>query len=102
MGFNDDVSKRWTEVYPILASSPVKIQRVNWMDANNLILHTDLGVVHCGEYDRDKLVSQLGKLDRMRQLSKYLDSANVRYLDFRDLSSTKVKFRSLTLVTPTN
>ncbi len=91
LGFNDYVSKQWAEMYPILASSPVKIHRVNWTDANNLVLHTDLGVVHCGNYDRETLTAQLDKLDRMRQLPKYLNSANVMYLDFRDVSTTTAK-----------
>ncbi len=94
LGFNDHVRHKWEEIYPLLASSPVKIQQVNWLDRNNLILHTELGVVHCGNYDRDTLISQLDTLDRMRELPKYLNSANVRYLDFRDVSSPIAKFRS--------
>lgn len=94
LGFNDYVSQHWGEMYPILASSPVKIQGVNWTDANNLVLHTDLGVVHCGPYDRETLTSQLEKLDRMRELPKYLNGANVMYLDFRDVSTTTAKLPS--------
>lgn len=94
LGFSDHVSRHWAELYPLLASSPVKIHQVNWLDANNLILHSELGIVHCGNYHQDTLISQLEQLDRMRELPKYLNSTNVRYLDFRDISSTTAKFRS--------
>ncbi len=90
-GFNDTIQTRWAEIYPLLASSPVQIKRVNWLDVNNLILHTDLGVVHCGEYDRETLIAQLDHLDRLRQLPKYLNSTSFLYLDLRDISATTAK-----------
>ncbi len=93
LGFGDHVQEHWAELYPLLASSPVHINQINWLDRNNLILATELGVVYCGNFEREIFAKQLLKLDRLRGLPQVINTAQIRYLDLRDLSTTTAKFR---------
>lgn len=74
---------QWPHLYRALSRSPVKVSQVDWRDATNLILKTELGTVHLGPYS-SKLVEQLNALDQMRKLSKYLSSNQVGYINLEN------------------
>ncbi|MCS6960393.1 MAG: FtsQ-type POTRA domain-containing protein [Pseudanabaenaceae cyanobacterium SKYGB_i_bin29] len=92
VGFDDQVRAHWAELYSLVARSPVAISQINWLDRNNLILATELGVVHCGNFERETFAKQLAKLDRMRSLPQVIKGNNIKYLDFRDLAAPTAKF----------
>lgn len=74
---------QWPPLYQAIRHSPVKIFEIDWRDATNLILKTELGTVHLGPYS-SKLTDQLNALDQMRKLSKYLSSNQVGYINLEN------------------
>ncbi|MEY3870818.1 MAG: cell division protein FtsQ/DivIB [Microcoleaceae cyanobacterium] len=73
----------WPKFYQTLSSSRVKILEVDWQDPGNIILKTDLGLVHLGPYT-PQLPEQLQVLDQMRELPKQLDFSKISYLDLKN------------------
>jgi len=73
----------WPKFYQTLSSSRVKILEVDWQDPGNIILKTDLGLVHLGPYT-PQLPEQLQLLDQMRELPKQLDFSKISYIDLKN------------------
>jgi cell division protein FtsQ len=74
---------QWPSLYQAIRHSPVKIFEIDWRDAANLILKTELGTVHLGPYS-SKFADQLHALDQMRKLSRYLSSNRVGYINLEN------------------
>lgn len=72
----------WSKVYQVVRRSPVKVSEIDWQDPENLILKTELGVVHMGPYS-SQLGEQLKVLDRMRHLSAKLNGRRIDYIDLK-------------------
>lgn len=70
----------WKLVYPFIRRSPIKIYEINWEDPANLILKTELGVVHCGPYS-PRFGEQVTRLGQMGDLPNQIDLAQVAYID---------------------
>jgi cell division protein FtsQ len=87
LGFDDQVAQVWAEAYEHISNSPVKITQVDWRDKSNLILTTELGLVHCGMYKSNTLARQLKTLDRLRELDRIIDHQSFLYLDLSDPST---------------
>jgi cell division protein FtsQ len=84
----------WTQIYPILSRSPVKVSEVNWDDPNNLILKTELGLVHFGMYS-SSFANQLQALDQMRRLPNQLNPSQIAYIDLRNPNSPSIQMNTL-------
>ncbi len=74
---------QWPPLYQAIRHSPVKIFEIDWRDATNLILKTELGMIHLGPYS-SKFADQLNALDQMQKLSKYLSSNQVEYINLEN------------------
>ena len=81
----------WRLLYQGLSRTPVKVFEVDWQDPGNLILTTELGVVHLGPVS-SKLNEQLLVLDRLRQLPNRLDAGDIAYIDLKNPASPSIKF----------
>ncbi|WP_449419586.1 cell division protein FtsQ/DivIB [Phormidium nigroviride] len=79
----------WPQFYSALSRSPVKVFEVNWQNPGNLILMTELGIVHLGPYS-SRMAEQLTVLDKMRQLPKKLDSSKIGYIDLKNPASPMI------------
>jgi cell division protein FtsQ len=79
-GLQPQYKRYWPQVYATIHRSPVAIQSIDWSDPSNLVLATDLGVVHLGPYSPE-LEQQLAMLDKMRNLPDHMQSAEVAYID---------------------
>jgi cell division protein FtsQ len=75
---------QWVSLLRTLRQTPQKILGVDWQASNNLVLKTDLGLVHLGPYNRDLLIEQLRVLDQMRNLPQQLDLKQLDYIDLTD------------------
>lgn len=93
LGNPDSYRSHWSEFYPILRQSPVKVQMMDWRNPGNLILATDVGVVHLGPYSH-RFFSQLKAIDRLRDLPKRMTSQPMEYLDLRNPSNPIVQLRA--------
>lgn len=72
----------WSQLYPVIHRSPVKVSQIDWQDSENIKLKTELGMVHLGPYS-DQLSEQLNVLDRLRQLSAKLNGRQIAYIDLK-------------------
>ncbi len=79
-GKQEQYRSDWAKLYQEIRRSPVKITEVDWRDPNNLILKTDLGIVHFGAYS-PSFANQLRTLDRMRQLPTSVNPSQIEYID---------------------
>lgn len=73
----------WAEVYQAINRSPIKVYEIDWRDPGNLILKTELGIVHCGGQGR-LLVEQLRILDQMRNLPAQVNPSQIDYIDLKN------------------
>ncbi|NEQ27613.1 MAG: FtsQ-type POTRA domain-containing protein, partial [Microcoleus sp. SIO2G3] len=67
-GMRSEYRSQWALLYPMVSTSPVKISEIDWRQPSNLILKTELGMVHCGAFS-ERFEQQIRALDRMRQLT---------------------------------
>ncbi len=70
----------WNQLYQAVNSLKVKVSEIDWQNPNNLILKTELGVIHLGAYS-SKLSDQLRRLEEMRYLSTKVNLQDVAYID---------------------
>ncbi|AFY72668.1 cell division septal protein [Synechococcus sp. PCC 7502] len=85
LGINQRVLGLWRRLYTQISRSPIKIFKLDFRSADNLILSTELGLIHCGDYTYDKMEKQIQMLDRLRNLPK---------------STTNLKFTHIDLINP--
>lgn len=90
IGMRGSDRTQWVEIYSQLThyqqNSPdaVQITEIDWRSPSNLILKTELGVVHLGVYQSNQyLAEQLQALTQMRQLPKEMNGRQVAYIDLR-------------------
>jgi cell division protein FtsQ len=81
----------WQLLYKSLSRTPVKVFEIDWQAPGNLILTTELGVVHLGPFS-SKFNEQLSVLDRMRQLPNRQDAGEIAYIDLKNPASPSIKF----------
>ncbi len=72
----------WVQLYRAILHSPVRIRELDWSDPANLILKTELGIVHCGVYG-SRFADQLMTLSKMRRLPSHADYSKVAYIDLK-------------------
>ncbi len=80
----------WHLLYKSLSRTPVKVFEIDWQEPGNLVLKTELGVVHLGPLT-SRLDEQLLVLDRMRQLPNQLDSGQIAYIDLKNPASPSLQ-----------
>jgi cell division protein FtsQ len=68
----------------------VQITQLDWHDPNNLILHTEIGLVHCGPYNK-QFEQQLVAIDHLRNLNQYPEAQGIEYLDLSRPDSPYLK-----------
>ena len=86
IGNPDQYRPHWPQVYEALSRSPVKVYEINWQDPANLMMTTEIGVVHLGAYS-PQFSQQLRVLDRMRNLPDQVDLESVDYIDLQNPAS---------------
>ncbi len=93
IGIQSQYRLQWVKLYEAVSRSPVKISTIDWREPSNLILHTNLGLVHCGPFG-DRFPDQLHVLDRMRKLSDNIDADEIAYIDLRNPDMPMVELTS--------
>lgn len=90
IGFTEQYRQYWHPLYKSLSRSPVKVFEINWEDPGNLILTTELGLVHLGQYS-SRFSEQLNVLDRMRELPNKIDVRRIAYIDLKNPESPLIQ-----------
>lgn len=89
----------WSQLYPVVSQSPVKVSEIDCQDPTNIILKTELGLVHLGAYT-PQLSQQLQVLDQMRQLPKQLNISQVAYINLKNPRTPSVQMNQKETVNP--
>lgn len=92
LGFEEQYRSHWVELYPLILGSPVKIIQVDWRDPSNLILKTQLGVVHLGPFS-DRFSKQLQVLAKMQKLPSRVPPNRIAYLDLSNPDAPAVRLK---------
>ncbi|HAC65540.1 MAG TPA: cell division protein FtsQ [Cyanothece sp. UBA12306] len=92
LGFEQQYRSHWMEIYPLIVASPVKITTVDWRNPSNLILKTELGMVHLGPFS-DRLAKQLQTLAKMRKLPSRVPTNRISYLDLSNPDAPSVRLK---------
>ncbi|MCU0526438.1 MAG: FtsQ-type POTRA domain-containing protein [Elainella sp. Prado103] len=93
IGIQAQYQSQWVKLYEAISKSPVEIQTIDWREPSNVILHTEIGLIHCGPYSETRFAEQLRVLDRMRKLPDNIDADEIAYID---LSNPKMPMLELT------
>ncbi len=80
----------WSQLYPSLNQSSVKIMEIDCQDPTNLILKTELGNVHLGA-PSPQLPEQIKLLAQIRHLSAKLNPSQIEYIDLKNPESPLVR-----------
>jgi cell division protein FtsQ len=81
----------WSSLYRQVSHSNIKISQIDWQDETNLILTTELGLVHCGNYSFTEFAKQLDELEKMRSLPQRVGSKNFAYIDLTTPNAPSIK-----------
>lgn len=90
IGDPDHYRPYWSKLYRETSRSPVKISDVDFQNPANLILKTELGLVHLGSYSA-RFPEQIRALDRMRKLPNQVNLSQISYIDLRNPGSPVVQ-----------
>ncbi|MEL6247040.1 MAG: FtsQ-type POTRA domain-containing protein [Cyanobacteria bacterium J06627_15] len=85
----------WTALYTQVSESPVRINEIDWRSPSNLILHTELGVVHFGPYG-PSFSEQLAALDQMRNLPTEVNLEKIAFIDLRNPDNPSIQILQAT------
>lgn len=100
IGLPEQYYPYWAQLYQAVSHSPVKVTEIDCQYPANLILKTELGLVHFGPYS-PQLTAQLQKLDKMRQLPDILKLSQIAYIDLKNPKNPLVRMnQSQELVKP--
>ncbi|HEY9763539.1 MAG TPA: FtsQ-type POTRA domain-containing protein [Trichocoleus sp.] len=99
-GMQEQYRVYWPKIYQAVTQSPVGISQLDWRDPNNLILHTDLGVVHTGPYS-ERFGATLATLDKMRDLTKQFDRKQIAYIDLTNPEQPSIQVKAASKPNPT-
>lgn len=94
IGSLDQYRSYWPQLYQAVSRSPVKITEIDCQDSANIILKTELGLVHLGYYS-PQLTTQLKVLDQMRRLPTQINSSQIAYIDLKNTQSPSVQTKQV-------
>ncbi|MBV9387936.1 MAG: FtsQ-type POTRA domain-containing protein [Chroococcidiopsidaceae cyanobacterium CP_BM_ER_R8_30] len=83
IGSPEQYHSYWAQIYQTVIHSPIKISEIDCQDPANLMLKTELGIVHLGPYS-SQLAEQLDVLARMRQLPTHVSLSQIAYINLKD------------------
>lgn len=86
IGMRNQYLSQWPDFYLAVSQSPVQVIEIDWRDPANLILITELGTVHFGDYG-PRFSDQLKALDQMRQISQTISPGQIAYIDLKNPAS---------------
>ncbi len=92
----EEYQPHWSQLYQAINSLEVKVSEIDWQNSDNLILKTELGVIHLGAYS-SKLNDQLRRLEEMRRLPTKVNPQDVAYIDLTNPANPFVQMTSESL-----
>ncbi len=93
LGMQSEYRSQWEQLYQDLQRQSVDVSIVDWREPGNLILTTELGIVHLGAYT-PRFLEQMQVLAQMQNLPGQLESDQLEFIDLRDPSQPLIQLRS--------
>jgi cell division protein FtsQ len=92
IGYREIYRRHWLQIYPLIERSTIEISQVDWRNPNNLILKTEMGIVHLGS-NPERFAEQLTVLAKMRQLSSRVPTNRIVYIDLTDPNQPTLRLK---------
>jgi len=94
IGFKpEEQQQNWSEIYPLINSSPVKIYGINWEIPSNIVLITELGKVDLGPITSvSKFNQQLNVLAQLSSSEK-INSSQIISIDLNNPDAPTIKIQ---------
>ncbi len=83
IGYRPQYRWQWVQLYQKFKNSPIEIQTLHWQDPANLILETELGMVHLGG-NLESISQQIRKLAQLQTLPQRLSLNDIRYINLKN------------------
>jgi cell division protein FtsQ len=85
----------WSAIYKAIQNSAVQISEIDFQNSTNLMLKTELGIVHLGQYrpNTNRLSEQLKVLAQMRELPTRVRQNQLAYIDLTNPDLPAVQLR---------
>ncbi|RAM48732.1 MAG: cell division protein FtsQ/DivIB [Hapalosiphonaceae cyanobacterium JJU2] len=73
----------WSSFYEAISQTSLKVTEIDWQDPTNLIIKTELGLVHLGT-PSPQLPEQIKVLAQIRHLPSQLNPNEIEYIDLKN------------------
>lgn len=83
IGNPEHYQANWSKLYQETSRSPVKISDIDFQNPANLVLKTELGIIHLGPFS-SRFPEQVKALDRIRDLPRRVSLSQIAYIDLRN------------------
>ncbi|MGM3305385.1 cell division protein FtsQ/DivIB [Anabaena sp. WFMT] len=83
IGLPEQYRPYWTQLYQAISQSSVKVTEIDCQDPTNLILKTELGIVHFG-LPNAQLPEKIKVLVEMQHLPTKLNPGQIAYIDLKN------------------
>ncbi|MBW4557726.1 MAG: FtsQ-type POTRA domain-containing protein [Trichormus sp. ATA11-4-KO1] len=83
VGSPEQYRSYWSQLYPSLSQSTVKVTEIDCQDPTNIILKTELGNVHLG-VPGPQLTEQIKVLSQMRYLNGKINNSQIEYINLKN------------------
>lgn len=90
IGFPESYRSYFPYVYQAVNQSSVKVMEIDCQDPTNLILKTELGIVHLGRYT-PRLAEQFKVLEQMEQMRTQVNPSLIDYIDLTNPATPVVQ-----------
>jgi len=74
----------WTSFYHTVHQSEILIKVIDWRDPSNIKLVTELGTIHLGVYNAQRLIVQLESLAKLKRVPDVISSNKYQFIDLRN------------------
>ena len=83
VGEADSCRHFWKQLYQAVSESSVKVMQVDCQNPNNIVLKTELGLVHIGN-PTSKLSEKIKLLAKIRRLPVRVNMSEIEYIDLKN------------------
>jgi cell division protein FtsQ len=96
LGDPKEYQQDWATLYQRLQQSAVPIQQIDWREPSNLILTTEVGVIHLGAYRGPIFAQQLRAIGGLKGLTKTVPASQISYIDLRNPNAPALQKKAAT------
>lgn len=92
IGSPEQYQPHWEAVYQAISRCSVKILTIDWQNPRNIILNTEIGIVHVGSMST-QFATQILTLAQMQQLPAQINYSQIAYIDLTNPASSSIQMK---------